>query len=389
MKLLNTDFLFFVPRLCLRASKKHRGSLFILFYLFALSSCVRYVVPRSELGKEDAPPMKAGDPANANVTVGNSEDFHNYEVRLKEKLQQLVQSRKSISGNSIERSYRIGPGDVMTFSVFELPELSSELEVAADGSVAVPVIGDNIPAGGKTLAQFRSELISRLRPYVRVPRVNLSIKQYQANRVYVVGEVTKPGTYPLKRVGQQLIELVSEAGGRTDKASGRIILVPAQDNLTDMPQAGSVTDVSTGVEISMDDLVGGVDSRPVQIPLMAGDTIIIPEGGTVEVYGEVEKPGSYKASSKTSALGAVASAGGFTYAAKVDEVEVIRDMGDGKKIAVLLNLEDVALKGMQDVRVRDGDIVRVPSARGLFMKRQIVDAINGTFRGVGINRQYN
>lgn len=338
--------------------------LFLLSLTILLfAGCVRYTAPRSELKKDSD---KVAD-------IGNSEEFTTYETRLKDRLSQLVKSRAAFDSNNSISPYVIGPTDQISVTVFGFPDLSAIVEVANDGTISLPMVG-SIAAAGRGIGDIQSDIVAKLSRFVRSPRAQVTIKEYQANMVSVVGEVAKPGSYPLKQNGQQLIELISSAGGRTDKAGGRVVLIPANSSN------------QGGVEISYDDLIGNSDSGPFRIPILPRDTIIVPEAGSVEVYGEVEKPGSYKLASRTSVLGAVAAAGGFTYAAKVDEVEVIRDVGTGKKAAKVLNLEDIALKGFQDPRLRDGDVVRVPSESTNFFRRQVVDAINGTFRGFGVNR---
>ncbi len=351
-------------------------NILLLILLFVYSGCVRYTKPRSELTDSDE--------TNSEYLAAGADAFLAYEKKRADKLEDLIERRKSQSGASstFAGSYQIGNGDVVKIQVFGFPDLSTEAEVSAEGTISLPMLGDNVVAAGKSTSELNKDVTARLRRFVRQPQVQVSLQDYQASRISVIGEVTKPGMYPMKRSNQSIVELLSEAGGRTDKAGGRVVLVPFMDNTASDDNA---TDFS-GVEISIDDLIGGADTAPLRIPLAAGDTIIVPEAGTVEVYGEVEKPGSFRLASRTSALGAVAGAGGFTYAAKVDEVEVIRDIGQGQKASLVLNLEDVALKGYTDTRLRDGDIVRVPSQSGLFLKRQIVDAINGTFRGVGVNR---
>jgi protein involved in polysaccharide export with SLBB domain len=144
---------------------------------------------------------------------------------------------------------------------------------------------------------------------------------------------------------------------------------------------------AVGIEIDIDDLLGHTTQAPLLIPLMPGDMIIVPEAGMFDVDGEVAKPGSYKLASRTSAMGAIASAGGFTYAADVNKVEVIRDMGAGRKALVTLDLEEVGLRGGADIRLRNGDLVRVPSEPVRFFRRQIVNAINSVFNGVNISQR--
>jgi protein involved in polysaccharide export with SLBB domain len=139
----------------------------------------------------------------------------------------------------------------------------------------------------------------------------------------------------------------------------------------------------------MEDLLGTVDHRPLLVPLVPGDTIVVPEAGTYEVDGEVTTPGSYKLTGRTSVIGAIAAAKGFTYSADVNNVEVIRDVGAGRKALVALDLEEVGLRGGRDVRLRNGDLVRVPSHSSRFFKRQVVETINGIFNGFAVNKRVN
>lgn len=144
-----------------------------------------------------------------------------------------------------------------------------------------------------------------------------------------------------------------------------------------------------GVEIDLEQLIGQVNQPPLLIPMLAGDTVVVPEVGMVEVDGEVNKPGSYKLASRTSVLGAIAAAAGFTYSANVHAVEVIREVGGGKKAAITLDLEEIGLRGARDVRLRNGDLVRVPSEPGRFFGRQVVETLNGIFNGMSINQRLN
>jgi protein involved in polysaccharide export with SLBB domain len=144
-----------------------------------------------------------------------------------------------------------------------------------------------------------------------------------------------------------------------------------------------------GVEIELEALTGQLDRRPLLVPLMPGDTIVVPEAGTYEVDGEVTAPGSYKLASRTSVIGAIAAAQGFTYSANVNQVEVIRDTGGGRKAILTLDMEEVGLRGGRDIRLRNGDLVRVPSEPNRFFKRQIVETVNGLFNGFGAQKRIN
>lgn len=328
-----------------------------------LAGCLRYVPSRRELS------------AGGENSIAGPDQFWAYEKMLSQRLQGLVQQRAKLV-HAGDDAYRLGPGDILDLQVYSLPELNTTAEIAPDGTYTTALLGP-VKAQGLTLPQFRDQMAAQLGSYVRNPRVVMSIKQY-ANRVSVTGEVAKPGVYPLKREGATLTEVLSLAGGRNERAGTRIIVIPAGPRAAD---ASGAAEAGYGVEIDSSELAGTVSKRPVWVPLLPGDTVVVPEAGAYKVDGEVLKAGSFPLNGRTSALGAIAAAGGFTYSANVNEVEVIRDIGGGDKASVVLDLEKVALNGGQDVQLRDGDVVRVPSAAGRFSTRQIVEVINGVFRG--------
>lgn len=346
---------------------KCRNLLILIIPLLFLSGCIRYVTPQSEMAK--------GSNSKRPANLAGKTEFEAYEKSLSERLVNFVSQRRGGLGGS-DSSYRIGAGDVFEMSVFEFPDLRQDaVEVANDGTVSLPLITERIRVEGLSVAELRSTLESRYTRFIRNPKVIVNLKGYASSSVAVTGAVTKPGTYPLRRQGTLLNDILAEAGGRTDKAGNRVLLVPS----------GSAGTAEGAVEIDYASLLGSVNAAPTLIPLRGGDTIIVPEAGTYEVAGEVETPGSYKITGRTTAFGAIAAAGGFTYGAKIDEVEIIRDIGAGRKAVMALNLEEVALTENQDIPVRDGDVIRVPTASGRHFQRQLVEGLNSVFRGVGVS----
>lgn len=352
---------------------KPSSLLLSLFCALFLNGCLRYTPPRSEIKEQE----KAGQETASQF--GSQDDFLAHEKRLEERLESLISERGAMDGQG---GYRLGAGDTLSFEVYGFNNLSGEIEIAPDGIATFPMIGD-VRASGRSLADFREDVTARVRRYVKNPRVRLAMKNFEASKVSVIGEVAKPGSYPLKREGLLVSELLAEAGGRTQKAGNRIVVIPSAKSVDRVNNSGY------GVEIDLEDITGTVDKAPMMIPLAAGDTIMVPEAGKFEVDGEVIQPGSFTLSNRTSVLGAIASAGGLSYSAKADEVEVIREIGSGKKAVMSINIEDVALRGHSDIRLRDGDIIRVPSDSGRFTRRQIVETINSVFRGVGVSSRAN
>jgi polysaccharide export outer membrane protein len=355
--------------------------------------CMRYTPSRLELEEQ------AKDEGSKAPRIGGEEQFYLYESLLKSRLNNLIAARSHLLTRSpAENAYTLGRGDVITVSLLGFEKFNSDAMVSTRGDLTLPLVGA-YHAEGKDLATAQEELTERYARYIRAPAVSLTLKNYQANQVSVIGEVARPGVYPLRRQGQLLTELLAEAGGKTQNAAHRLILLPAQGaaaphastTATVMLVGASATpdEAAMGIEIELEDLLGHSSQRPLLIPLMAGDLIIVPEAGNYEVDGEVAKPGSYKLAGRTSALSAIAAAGGFSYAADVHHVEVIRETGAGSKALVTLDLEEVGLRGGHDVRLSNGDIVRIPSEPTRFFKRQIVAALNSLFNGVNISQRVN
>lgn len=361
---------------------------YLALSLLPLQGCITYTPSREELERS-----RSG--TSTTSTLGSEEDFNAYERSLTNRLNNLLSDRAYLlSVGQSASGYVIGPGDLLEVDVYGFGDLHTEAEVSPQGTLSLPLVGD-ADVKGKDITSAKRYLAGRYAHYVKNPRVDVAIKNYHSNRVSVIGEVQRPGMYPLRRNGQLITELLSEAGGKNQLASNRLILLPAP-KIDSAPPAQvlptslpSTPDAGMGVEIEMEALLGKLDQRPLLIPLMAGDTVVVPEAGNFEVDGEVRNPGSFKLTSATSVIGAIAAAGGFTYSADVKKVEVIRDIGGGRKALATLDLEEVGLRGGRDIRLRAGDLVRVPSEPGRFFERQVVEALNTLFNGVTVSKRTN
>jgi polysaccharide export outer membrane protein len=381
-----------------------RNSMLALVLLF--SGCIRYTPSYKEI--EERTTSSSDQPS----AMGGAKEFELYEADLQTRLDKLLQQRSHLIAQSgAPTGYPIGTGDVIGIDVFGFNNLTSQMPIAPDGTITAPLIGKTQVAN-MSLEDARTHIARQYGRFIRSPQVQVSLKTTQASRVSIMGEVTKPGFYPISHQGMLLTELLSEAGGRSPNAGSRIILLPAPRILPDsgsnqvisnqqtVPEMVLASDVSArplrpelnespGVEIEMEALTGQLDHRPLLVPLMPGDTVVVPEAGTYEVDGEVTAPGSYKLASRTSVLGAIAAAQGFSYSANVNQVEVIRDTGGGKKAILTLDMEEVGLRGGRDIRLRNGDLVRVPSEPNRFFRRQIVETVNGLFNGFGAQKRIN
>ncbi|MCB0333628.1 MAG: polysaccharide export protein, partial [Bdellovibrionales bacterium] len=320
--------------------------------------------------------------------------FFTDEDANRKRLLALIRSR---TGRSFQAPhYRIGPGDEIEINVFDVSELNQTVSVRQSGFLTLPLIGA-VRASGMSELELQNEIEERLKKYVRNPEVSLSMTKYASQKVGVMGAVKEPGSYPLKKGQNTLTELLSQAGGISQDAGSTIQFIPvelsglaganeaeirAQLTLNESHRNGSQG--SNSINIALDDILGTSGAMPLEIPVRGGDMVLIPAAGKVLVEGEVEQRGAYTLSQRMSLLGALAAAGGITYSAKIDEVEVMRQNDTGEPRRLVVNLEDI-LSGMQrDVRLRNGDLVRVPSDSSRRLRQDTFESISSIINfGVG------
>lgn len=329
--------------------------------------------------------------ADSDIVINSDKVFFAKSNAEQARLKQLLMQR-SATQNSSDDEYRVGSGDVLDFVVFDIKELNTEVRVRPSGIIHLPLIG-SIQASEMTEHEIQEEVARRLKEYVYNPQVSVRIKEYAAHKIAVIGEVERPGSYPLIRNNYNLVELISEAGGRTKSASGTILLLPTRNKFRQFrgrlgPTAPAIQKEllknspsdSAGIEILWDDIAGTSGKPAIFIPLKAGDTIVVPEAGTIQVDGDVQKPGTYPLSARTSVLGAVAAAGGLTYSSRTSHVEVIREQANGKKALLVLDMDKLTSGEQKDIRLRNGDVVRIPSSPARFAVRQFVNLFYRMFR---------
>jgi len=253
--------------------------------------------------------------------------------------------------------YVIGIGDVLVVSVWRHPEMDARVVVRSNGSVTFPPVGE-ITAAGMTPAVLARDLTQRLRDYTReTNQVTVTVEQYNSRGIFVTGQVAGPGRYSFEDM-PDIIRLLSQAGGALPSA--------------DLSSVSIIRTGDVGPEIIPVDVAAymrGETTEPLPV-LLPGDTIEVPSivgsGGVsgpdvIYVLGEVNRPGAYPASGGLDVLQALALAGGVTQRAKLDEVAVVIDEGEGQVVAVV-DVERMVREGSARVlEAKGGDRVVVPT----------------------------
>jgi len=124
----------------------------------------------------------------------------------------------------VETPYVIVPGDILQVRVFNQDQLSTRARVRSDGKITLPLLND-VTAIGLTPVDLGKQLSDRLRDFIKDPLVTVSVEESGPPNIYVIGEVVKPGAYPLDRASGVLSALVNAGGLTQDASTDRIFVL--------------------------------------------------------------------------------------------------------------------------------------------------------------------
>ena len=247
-------------------------------------------------------------------------------------------------------SYVVGALDVLTITSYDQADLSGKFTIETDGTFTYPLIG-RFRAGGLTLRRVEDDLKARLRDdgYFKNPQITVSVETYRSQKIFVVGEVRTPGSYPLSG-NMALVEALARAGSTLPTASGEVIIVHAAVPAAAAgPTLPARTDGDNGTRVDLRALQNGEFVN--NAAMRDGDTIFVPRAEAIYVFGEVKNPGAYALQQKnTTVLQALSLAGGVVDRGSTSRIRIARIVG-GEKQEIRAKLNDV---------VQPGDTIIVP-----------------------------
>lgn len=240
---------------------------------------------------------------------------------------------------SFAQDYLIGSQDILKISVFEYPDLTTEVRVSEDGKITFPLLGE-IEAKNLSTRQVEKAIAEELTnaKIVKDPQVSVFVQQYRGRKVTVIGEVVKPGQYEIAGP-TSILDTISLAQGMSQNA-GFMLTVFRKEPGTD----GS--DLTQKIMVDVDRLLNGGDLSQ-DIPLQNGDVIYVPKS-VFYIYGEVNRPGAYRLDKGLTVKRAIALAGGLTpkgcdWRIKVTRKEGEQETTTSATIDDLIKLDDVVL----------------------------------------------
>jgi polysaccharide export outer membrane protein len=203
------------------------------------------------------------------------------------------------AGMSFAAEVLLGPGDVVKLSVYGSPDMSVETRVSESGSMTVPLLGP-VQVGGLSVVQAERKIGNALEKggYLKKAQVNLLITTLTNNQVSVIGQVNRPGRYPVEGK-RKVLDLLALAGGISGDGGDTIDLVRTRNGKTTRETIDIVDMVRKG-ELDRDYEVTG------------GDMIFVERAPRAYVMGEVQRPGAFKIERGMTVQQAVSAGGGLT-----------------------------------------------------------------------------
>jgi polysaccharide biosynthesis/export protein len=264
----------------------------------------------------------------------------------------------------------IGGGDLLKITVFGAADSDQEVRVDQNGNASLNFIG-SVHLAGLTSNQAESLIAKKLDEggFYNHPQVTVFAKEYATQGISVLGEVQKPGVYPLLGT-RRLFDVLSMAGGTSQKA-GRMISITRRDH----PEAPRTVLLTNDPN----------ESAKSNIEVFAGDTIMVSRAGVVYVVGDVHKPSGVVMDNGTdmTVLQAIAMAEGANPTAKLNKSKLIRKTPNGPQ-EMPLALSDMLASKTPDIRLQAEDIIFVPNSAAKTAGRRTLEAIIQSATGLAI-----
>lgn len=234
--------------------------------------------------------------------------------------------------------YRLGAGDVVRVTVYQNPDLTLETRIGESGAASYPLLG-TVRLGGTTVSQAEKLIADGLRSgnFVKQPQVSVMVLQVRGNQANVLGQVNRPGRYPIEVADMRLSDLLAAAGGIAASGADTVTLVGTREG---KPMRKVI------------DLPGLFRSsnRSEDVVIQNGDVIYVERAPMVFIYGEVQRPGAMRLERDMTVMQALATGGGLNLRGTEKGLRVHRRDADGKLQVIEPKMDDL---------LRDGDVVYV------------------------------
>lgn len=224
--------------------------------------------------------------------------------------------------------YQLGAGDAIRILVFQNPDLTLDSRVSEGGTITYPLIG-TVQIGGLTISGAEQKIAAALKSggFVQQPQVNIVLIQNRGNQVSVLGQVNRPGRFPLETFNTRVSDMLAAAGGATVAGDDVAIVTGVRDGkpfrkLIDIPALYLA------------------EKAEADFVLAGGDTIYVNRAPVFYIYGEVQRPGSFRIERRMTVQQALALGGGPTIRGTESRLRLHRRDASGAVVEITPELTD-------------------------------------------------
>ena len=239
---------------------------------------------------------------------------------------------------AVPLEYRMGAGDVVRIVVFQSPDLSIDTRLTESGVVSYPLLG-SVKLGGLSISAGEKLIADGLKNgnFLKQPQVTILLTQVRGNQASVLGQVNRPGRYPIEVTDMRLTDLLATAGGTAGSGADIVVLTGIRNGQPYRLEVDLPTLFSAG-------------GRDMDVLILNGDTVWVDRQSTVYIYGEVQRPGAMRLERDMTVLQALATGGGLTGRGTERGLRVHRKGADGSVQVIQPTMTD---------KLREGDVVFV------------------------------
>lgn len=256
-------------------------------------------------------------------------------------LSSQAQTGSSTSAVVASPEYRLGAGDVVRIVVYQNADLMLETRVSESGVISFPLLG-NVRIGGLGISAAEKLIADGLKSgnFVKSPQVSLTLLQVRGNQASVLGQVNRPGRFPIETADMRMTDLLANAGGVATTGGDLLVLTGTRDG---KPMR---------LEIDLPTVFGPNSDRGRvnDVLVQNGDVLWVDRAPLVYIYGEVQRPGPMRLERGMTLMQVLAAGGGLTQRGTERGIRVHRKSPDGKVQVMQAGLDD---------GVKDGDVVYV------------------------------
>jgi polysaccharide export outer membrane protein len=222
----------------------------------------------------------------------------------------------------------LGPGDVLRVSVYGSPDLALETRVSESGMISYPLIGQ-VSVGGLPVAAAEKKIAGLLESggYLKKAQVNMLVTTLQSQQVSVLGQVNRPGRYPVEGK-RHVLDLLATAGGVSADGGDTISLIRNRNGASTREAIDLASIVHSG-------------SLASNLEVAGGDIIFVERAPRFYIVGEVQRPGAFKVERQMTVLQALSAGGGLTARGSDKGIRVTRRDASGKATTIPARHDDL------------------------------------------------